>query len=118
MIRLLADEDFHRVLVRSLRERLPPGTVVTVQELGWRGTGDSDLLRFAAESGFVVISHDHNTLIGAAYQRIARGDGCPGVIAVPQRWHSTVGALLEDIELLLAFQEDELESQVRHVPLT
>lgn len=117
MTRLLADEDFHGAVVRSLRERLPPGTLMTVQELGRSGRTDSDLVRFAAESGFVLISHDHDTLIGTVYEWMATGERCPGVIVVPQRWRTTMGEILADIELLLAC-EDELENQVRHLPLT
>lgn len=115
---LLADEDFHGAIVRSLRNRLPPGSLLTVQELDRRGIADSELLRLAAERGFVVLSHDHDTLIGSAYERMARGEACPGVIAVPQRWRTTMGAILGDIERLVKeARREELENQVKYLPL-
>lgn len=118
MIRLLADENFNAALVRALETRLPAAALTTVQAQGLRGDADDDLLRYAAERDLVLISHDRQTLPAAAYARIARGESCPGVVIVRDPEEQGMGRLIDDLALLaLAGRREDLEGQVRYLPL-
>lgn len=84
--------------------------------MGLGGADDAEVLRFAAEHGFVVIGHDRRTLIKAAYERIVRGDPFPGLIVLNQIQPS---AILDEIELLVrAGRHEDFEGQVQYLPLT
>lgn len=116
MIRLLTDEDFREQYAAALRARLPPGSITRVVDAGLAGAADPEVLRFAAEQGLVVISHDRRTLIGAAYARIRRGERFPGLIILNQ---IQPGGIIDEIELLVrAGRREDFENQVRYLPFT
>jgi hypothetical protein len=80
------------------------------------GTDDQTLLQFAAEEGRVLLTHDVETLVGYAWERVRSGIAMPGVIAVLT--NRPIGQVIEDLEvLLLASRADDLESQIRFLPL-
>lgn len=81
-----------------------------------RGADDQTLLRFAAAEKRILLSHDVETLVGYAWERVRSGMPMPGVIvALPDR---PIGQVIEDLEvLLLASQPEEFEAQIRSLPL-
>lgn len=116
MLRLAADENFNRIVRRGLVRREPRLDIVRVQEVGLVRAADAVVLAWAASDRRVLLTHDVETMLAAAYQRVAAGLPMPGVVAVP--WNLAVGRAIEDILLIaLASDEGELEGQVRHVPL-
>lgn len=116
MIRFLADHNFDRRVVAGLRQRRPGLVIITAREVGLVSAADPVLLEWAAQHRYVVLTHDRNTLIAFACERVRRGLPMPGVVVA--RSDSTMGRLVEDLMLLAeASAENEWENQVRYVPL-
>lgn len=81
--------------------------------LGWK---DEDLLTWAAEHDFVVVSRDVTTLKPAAYDRIVRGLYKPVVFLLRRRVR--LQALVDEILTVDACSTaEEWEGQVVYVPL-
>lgn len=83
MVRLLTDENFDRNIFRGLRRRLPNLHCLVVQQAGLSGSDDPSLLEIAAKEGRVIVSHDVQSMIGYAHDRLAKGLEMPGLIIVP-----------------------------------
>ncbi len=82
MLRLAFDENFNFDVVRGLIQRAPALDLVRVQDMVLRGADDPTILAWAASEGRILLTHDRNTLIGFAYERVAQGLPMPGVFAV------------------------------------
>lgn len=116
MLRLGADENFNGRILRALVRRVDTLDVVRVQDTPLSGADDPTVLRWAAEEGRVLLTHDVSTLIGYAYERVEAGQSMPGVIAV--RWSCPIGPAVEELELLsLAISSEEIENQIIYIPL-
>jgi hypothetical protein len=116
MIRFLADEDFNNDILRSLTRRLPRIDVVRVQDLELRGASDDEVLARAASERRLVLTHDVNTLLARALERVERGHGHSGVIAVAQSL--TVGTVVEDLMLIAeCLADDEWRDRIVFLPL-
>ncbi len=118
-LRFLTDENVSPLLVAFLRER--GHDVLDVKERGWHGTADADLLRKAARSRRVVISHDRDFGTLAINQR----QPCFGVLYLrlrDQRAHNAIRVVREflarnmDIRpgTLIVLQESQ--ARIRRVP--
>src|SRR5262245_50992652 len=83
--RFLADEDLRFDIVRAIRRLEPLVEISTVPELGRSGSTDAEVLEYALANGWLVISHDVNTLKPEAERRIADGRGVAGVFLTAQR---------------------------------
>ena len=81
------------------------------------GADDPSLLQFAAEEKRILLTHDVETLVGYAWQRVRSGLAMPGVIvALTDR---PIGQVIEDLEiLLLASQPEELDGQIHFLPFS
>lgn len=90
MFALLVDEDFDGqvlpVIENVARRYEVPIHMDRVVDIGTLGVGtpDPDILHFAAEHDYVVITHDHSTMPDFAYQRMREGLIMPGLIVVSQ----------------------------------
>ena len=116
MPRFLADENFNMDLVHGLRRRLSSISIVRVQELGLSGSSDSDILQYAANREWVVLTHDVNTMTKFAHERIAANLPMPGVVIAPDLL--PVGRAIDDLALMVeGSRDDEWENQVRHLPI-
>jgi hypothetical protein len=116
MLKLAADENFHKAIVQGARLRLPDLDFVRVQDVGLDGADDDEVLAWAADEGRLLFTHDVNTLRQLAHDRAARGEAMPGVVEVP-KWLA-VGAAIEDIVLIVQCSEaEEWRDQVRFLPL-
>lgn len=83
-----------------------------MEELGLRSAADDAVLQRAAELGRTVLTHDSNTLVGVAWDRVRRGETMPGVILVP--WELPVGRALDRIVVLITrTQPGSLDRQVK-----
>jgi hypothetical protein len=115
-MKFLADENFHRAIVRGFLRRYPTGDVVRAVDVGIAGYNDEDLLAWAAQEGRMILTHDAATLIAQAYARVRAGLPMPGVIEVAQ--DAPIGAVIEDLLILaICSAPDEWEGQVLYVPL-
>lgn len=74
------------------------------------------MLRWVADEGRVLLTHNVNTLIETAYQRTAREERMPGVLAVPQE--VPIGIAIQDALLIIECSlEGEWEGQVKYIPI-
>lgn len=116
MLRLLADENVKKQLVRGLLRRNTALDIVTVQDVGLRGASDDAILEWAAREGRVVVTHDINTMPEVAYRRAEMGHPMPGVFAIV--WSAPLGRTIEDLLLLVeASLPGEWEGRVVYLPL-
>lgn len=116
MISFLSDEDFNGRIIRGLLRRLPELDLVTANGVGLDGQEDPVLAAWAAEQGRVILTHDVNTMVDAARERVRLGSLMPGVVAVPQQ--IGIGAAISDIELIATCADrEELVDQVWYLPL-
>ncbi|HKI01728.1 MAG TPA: DUF5615 family PIN-like protein [Thermoanaerobaculia bacterium] len=116
MLRLLADENFNGRILRALLRQIPVLDVVRAQDTSLSGADDPTLLQFAADECRILVTHDVETLVGYAWERVRSGMAMPGVIvALTDR---PLGQVIEDLEvLILASQPEEMEAQIRFLPL-
>lgn len=116
MLRLATDEDFNNKILRGLRRRDSELDILRVQDAGLAGYDDLEILAWAADEDRVLLTHDVNTLVGFAYDRIVAGLPMPGVFAV--RRSLTVAQAIEDILLLAQCSDDgEWRDRVLFLPL-
>lgn len=116
MLRLLFDENFNQRILRGLRQRLPAADLLTVQQVGLAGMPDPDLLAWAAAEQRILATHDLQTMLGFAYERLKAGEYMAGVFAVPE--DTPIGRVIDDLVLLIACSElSEWENRVLHLPL-
>jgi Domain of unknown function (DUF5615) len=116
MIRLFFDENFNQRIVRGVQRRVPEATILTVQKAGLAGTPDPELLEWAANEQFVLVTSDVQTMIGFAYERLAVGLSTPGVFVIPALM--TIGEAIEELVTILRCSDaDEWEDRIVHLPI-
>src|SRR5579862_5800305 len=116
MLSFFTDEDFNHHILRAVLRQLPLFDVLVLQEEGMSGALDPEVLDSACEEGRLLLTHDVNTMTNHAYQRMAEGLHCPGVIIVP-RWLS-IGEAMADISLIAQVGNNtDFENQVIYLPL-
>jgi hypothetical protein len=92
--RFLADEDLRHPIVKAVRRREPALEFATVVDLGLSGSTDAAVLEFATANGWLVVSHDVNTMKASAELRVAAGAGLSGLFWFrnsdqPDSWPTT-----------------------------
>lgn len=115
-MRFAADENFNGSLLKALQTTLPEFDVIRVQDTDLGGVSDPELLEWCASQDRILLTHDVQTMVGFAYDRIREGLTFPGVIEVNMT--QSIGATVDDLVLLIqASTVDEFINQVRYVPL-
>jgi hypothetical protein len=116
MLRLLADENFNRSIVRGLLRSAPGLDIVLAQDAGLTGTPDPDVLEWAAAAGRLLLTHDIRTMPGFVKVRVEAGLPVPGVIEVAGT--CPIGRAIEEVLLVaLCSTEGEWANQIVRVPL-
>lgn len=116
MIRLAADENFNNDIVRGILRRDPTIDIVRVQDAGLRTADDPAVLEWAAQTGWILLTHDVATITHYAYERVRAGQAMPGVFEVSRRL--ALAEAIEDIILIAQCNlKGEWEGQVRYLPL-
>jgi len=83
-LRFLSDEDFTNRIVRGLLRSLPTLDILRVQDVGLRKRPDTEVLEWAAKEGRILLTHDADTMIEFAKNRLAAGLAMPGIVEIPQ----------------------------------
>jgi len=116
MTKALFDENISYAVIRGLLRRNPDLDIVRVQDIGLMGVDDPTILEWAAKEGRIIFTHDVQTMVGFAYERIAAGNLMPGLFEVKRGL--AVGSVIEEILLILECSlPDEWANQVRYLPL-
>jgi hypothetical protein len=116
MLKLLADENLILAILLGVRRARPDIDFVRVQDVGMSGTGDAELLEWAARENRIIVTHDVATMLPLAYDRIANRTPMPGLIEVgPQ---ISIRSAIDDLILIaVCSSEEEWAGQVRFLPI-
>lgn len=85
-MRFAADENFNGKVLDHLRLRLPDMDIVRVQDTVMYQSSDPDVLAWAANEGRILLTHDVQTLVNDAYNRVKVGLPMPGGIRDQRRF--------------------------------
>jgi hypothetical protein len=116
MLRYAADENFNNDILRGLRRRDETLDFVRVQDVELSGAPDPEILEWAAREGRIILSHDVQTMVGFAYERVEARQPMPGLFEVMR--NVPLGEAIEDLLVLAHGSFDgEWEGQVLYLPL-
>ena len=114
-MRFLADENFNNDILRGAQQRVPGFDFSRTQDTEIASADDFRLLDYAAHQGYILLTHDVNTLRGIFYQRMTAGLPVPGVFLIHKQ--TAVGRVVEALELIiLASEQIEWDGKIRYVP--
>src|SRR5918992_2702195 len=100
----------------SLISRLPLQDLVRAADVGLMQMPDPLILDWAAREGWIVVTHDANTMTRYAYNRIRTGVPMLGLIVLPQSL--SIGTAIDELVTLIACsRDDEWEGRVLFLPL-
>jgi len=103
--KFIADADLNQDLIDGVLRRSPDCDFLNADEGGTRGLDDTSILRLAAATDRIVVSHDCNTMSHHFYRFLQQGTS-PGLIIVPQELD--LGMAVDGI-LLIAEASDASE---------
>src|SRR5687768_6531686 len=108
MVLLLADENFNDDMLQGVRDCDPSLVFPRVREAGLESQPDEVVLEWAADNGYVVVTH-------FAKERIQRGLPCPGLIVVQARMPYRE-AIDELVMIALCGDASDFRDQVIYLP--
>jgi len=115
-MKFLADENFNNDILRGVWRRIPEASFIRVQDTEIAGTDDLRVLEYAAEQGYIVLTHDVNTLRGIFYKRVEAEQPVPGVFLVPKQ--IPIGRVVDEPEMIiLASEQSEWDGKINYVSL-
>ena len=114
--RFLADHDLNEHIIDAVQRREPALEFVRSRDVGLRDRSDAEVLAYAAQHGFIVVSHDVNTMTAAAYAMLDAGSAMTGILMVQQS--KPIGPVIDSLILIWSASEaEEWIGQVRFLPL-
>lgn len=103
--RFLADHDLNEHIVDGVLRRDPAVVFARARDVGLAGRPDPEVLEFAAANGFIVVSHDVNTMSKHAFDRLTAGLPLTGLLLVRQT--DPVQYAIESLLLIWSASEAE-----------
>lgn len=103
--RFLADNDLNDAIVTGILRREPAVEFARLREFDLDQSSDADVLRFAAVHGWIVVSHDVNTMTAAAYALLAANEPMGGLLLVHQA--DAISPTLDSLVLIWSASEGE-----------
>lgn len=114
-MKFLADENFNNDILRGVWRRITDASFTRVQDTEIAGADDPHVLEYAAEQGYIVLSHDLNTMRGYFYDRIKAELPVPGLFLVHKQ--TPIGEVIDALELIIvASDESEWLGQAVYLP--
>lgn len=114
-VRFQADANLDVRIIRGLKRRQPETDFRSGEEAGLIGLSDPEVLRMAADSNRVLVSHDQRTMPGH-FAAFVASHTSPGVIIVSQE--ISIGVAIEELLLIwVASQAEEWRNRLVWVPL-
>ncbi len=115
-VRFLADEDLRRSIVLATARLEPAIQFHLARDVGLSGRTDADVLAFADAEGYLVVSHDVNTMPAAAAARQGAGQDFSGLLLAPQ--DKPTRAIAESLVLIWsASSPEEYKNRVIFLPI-
>ena len=116
MIRILADENFNNHILKGLVRLNPDVEIVRVQDTEMYTKPDPDLLAWAAEQGYVLVSHDYRTIPKFANDRIEANLPMMGVIMAHR--NLPLRQVIDDLLVfIIATEPEEWVNRMEFLPL-
>lgn len=116
MLRLASDENLHGRLVRALQRQSPRLDLVRINDAGLRGADDPTVLEWAATENRILLTHDRQTMIDFAFDRVRQELPMPGLFVVDD--DASFSLIVNDILLLNeASEQDEWSDRVLFLPM-
>jgi len=95
---------------------LPLLDVVRVQDVGLMGRHDTVVLERAGSEGRILLTHDADTMIEFAKNRVASDLSMPGIVEISQDLR--IGQVIEELIIFASCSFDgEWEGQIVFLPL-
>ena len=116
MIRFLADHCFDEDILRGVLRKDAAIQILPARNVGLAEVEDADVLRWAAGEKMVILTHDRNTMIGFAIERIRRAEPMAGLVVVDQA--APIAAIIQDLLILAeCTEQSEWRNRIEFVPL-
>src|SRR5438105_15071345 len=103
--RFLANHDFNENILRGVERQEPTVEIARVREVDLHEKPDAEILAYAAIHHMITLSHDVNTMPGAASALVAAGQAMHGLLLVQQR--RAYRQIIEDLVLISVASEAE-----------
>jgi len=116
MIRLLADENFNGRILDGVFFVDPDADIIRAQDTEIYQAADPVVLEWAAANGRIILTHDRETFINYAYQRVKDGKPMPGVFVAAQELDIGVG-IEQILTIIGASDPKEWVNRVEFLPL-
>src|SRR5258708_6601348 len=103
--RFLADHDLNEHIIDGVERREPALEIVRARDVGLNDKPDAAVLAFAGDNGFLLVSHDVNTMTAHAFARIAAAEPMRGLLMVRQT--QPIAPVIESLVLIWSASEAE-----------
>jgi hypothetical protein len=114
--RFLGDHDLKEQIIDGVLRREPALEFIRAREVGMDDRNNAEVLTYAAQNGFIIVSHDVNTMTTAAYALVDGGARMSGLLMVQQ--NKPIGPAIDDLVMIWSASEaEEWRGQVRFLPL-
>jgi hypothetical protein len=114
-MRFLADENFNGAILRGLRRQKPDVDVIRVQDTELFHADDPTILAWAADVDRILLTHDVETMVGLAYERVALGLPMPGVFELHDK--VPIGQAIRSLMLVIdASKVEEWRDKISYLP--
>lgn len=114
-MKFLADENFNNDILRGVWRRIPNASFTRVQDTDIFGADDPRVLEYAAEYGYIILTHDVNTMRGYFYDRMNAELPLPGLFLIHKQ--TAIRQVIEALELIiLASDESEWIGKATYIP--
>jgi hypothetical protein len=114
--RFLADHDLNEHIIVGVQRRESAIEFSRARDIRMSNSSDAEILEYADRHGFIVVSHDVNTMPAEAYARLAAGKTIAGLLMVQQT--HPAGLIIENLTLIWSASEaEEWKNQVCFLPL-
>lgn len=112
----LSDHDLNEHIVTGVLRREPSLQWMRARDVGLSDCSDDEILTYASDHGYIVVSHDVNTMPSTAYDRMCTGQKISGLLMVKQS--DPIGPVIESLLLIWSASEaEEWENQVGFLPI-
>src|SRR5690242_5309561 len=103
--RFLADQNLDDAIIRGVIRRCPLADFDRLRDFGMEESADDEVLAFANQERYVVVSHDVNSMTAAAKLRMESGLGMGGLLLIKQ--HFVFRPIIESLVLVWSDSEAE-----------
>jgi predicted nuclease of predicted toxin-antitoxin system len=115
MLRLITDVNIEEAIYQGLLLRQPDLDIISVQDVGLPSADDPALLDWAASKNRIMVTHDRNTMIRFAYDRILAGLPMPGLFVL--RDDLSIGQTIQELLVrVLCSEHEEWKNWIEFIP--